>query len=218
MKIMSLILTVILILQLAACSNLPTTIHVTLSDYSYTPSTFTVPAGKEITLNLINKGFVSHAFIIFKLGADAGEKFGPEDGENIYWKVEVSPGKSATAKIHGACQIRQLLRDLWTWWASRSGYGWYLDCGRFVTGWETIPIGNRAISLTVRHRGTDRHDISLWRRGVANLLNAIHSLNCITHKIHQPGGDPSEFKSILEEKFKLFPKKTKLEGFQWYGI
>src|SRR5258706_1187218 len=97
-KISSLIMT-ILILQLAACNTTPTTIDVTLSDYKYTPNTFTIPAGKEITLNLKNDGFVSHMFIIFKLGTDAGVKFGPEDEENIYWKVEILPGKSATAKF-----------------------------------------------------------------------------------------------------------------------
>jgi uncharacterized cupredoxin-like copper-binding protein len=87
------------VLQLTACQHTPTTINVTLSDYSYTPDTFTIPAGKEITLHLKNQGFVSHMFIIFKLGTDAGEKFGPEDEKNIYWKTEVLPGKSATVKF-----------------------------------------------------------------------------------------------------------------------
>jgi uncharacterized cupredoxin-like copper-binding protein len=90
---------VILILQLAACNSLPTTVDVTLSDFKYTPNTFTVPAGKEITLNLKNEGFVSHQFIIFKLGTNAGEKYGLEDDTNIYWKTEVLPGKSVTAKF-----------------------------------------------------------------------------------------------------------------------
>jgi uncharacterized protein len=99
MKIRSCLLMVLFVVQLAACKTLPTTLDVTLSDYKYTPNTFTVAAGKEITLNLKNEGFVSHMFIIFKLGKDAGERFGPEDEENIYWKVEVLPGKSATAKF-----------------------------------------------------------------------------------------------------------------------
>jgi len=99
MKTISYLLMVILILQLAACNTLSTTVDVTLSDYKYTPNTFTVPAGKEITLNLKNDGFVSHMFIVFKLGTDAGEKFGPEDEKNIYWKVEILPGKSAVAKF-----------------------------------------------------------------------------------------------------------------------
>jgi uncharacterized cupredoxin-like copper-binding protein len=99
MKIRSLLLLSTLILQLTACNNSPTTINVTLSDYRYTPNSLTVPAGKEITLNLTNEGFVSHMFIIFRLGKDAGEKYDPKDVENIYWKVEVLPGKSATAKF-----------------------------------------------------------------------------------------------------------------------
>ena len=32
-----------------------------------------------------------------KLGQTAGEKFGDEDEENIYWEVEVQPGQSSTA-------------------------------------------------------------------------------------------------------------------------
>ena len=97
-KIFSL-LTVALIFQLAACNTLPTTIDVTLSDFKYTPNTLTVPAGKEITLNLKNEGFVSHQFIIFKLGTNAGEKYEPEDDVNIYWKTEILPGKSVTVKF-----------------------------------------------------------------------------------------------------------------------
>jgi uncharacterized cupredoxin-like copper-binding protein len=99
MNIRSLLFLLTLVLQLTACNNSPTTINVTLSDYRYTPSTFTVPAGREITLNLKNEGFVSHMFIIFNLGTNVGAKFGPEDKENIYWQVEVLPGKSATAKF-----------------------------------------------------------------------------------------------------------------------
>jgi uncharacterized cupredoxin-like copper-binding protein len=99
MKIRSLLSIVTLVLQLTACNQAPRTLNVILSDYNYTPDTFTVPAGNEITLNLTNQGFVSHMFIIFKLGTDAGTKYGPEDEENIYWKVEVLPGKSATAKF-----------------------------------------------------------------------------------------------------------------------
>ena len=97
MKIRRFLFLSFIALQLMACSQESTTLNVTLSDYNYTPSTLTVPAGKEITLNLDNQGFVSHTFIIFKLGTDAGEKYGPEDEQNIYWKFEVLPGHTATA-------------------------------------------------------------------------------------------------------------------------
>ena len=99
MKTISFLLISSLILQVTACSSLSTTFNVTLSDYKYTPNTFTVPAGKEITLNLKNEGFVSHMFSIFQLGTDAGEKFSHEDAENIYWQVDVLPNRSVTAKF-----------------------------------------------------------------------------------------------------------------------
>ena len=99
MKTITSFVRVILILQLAACNTLPTTLDVTLSDFKYTPNTFTVSAGKEITLNLKNEGFVSHQFVIFKLGTDPGVKLDPGDEKNIYWKVEILPGKTATAKF-----------------------------------------------------------------------------------------------------------------------
>lgn len=103
MKTKLLLLTLV-VLSLSACSREPTTLNVTMTDYKYTPDTFTVPAGKEITLNLDNQGFVSHTFVIFKLGTDAGEKYGPEDEANIYWKTEVLPGHSATATFTAPSQ------------------------------------------------------------------------------------------------------------------
>jgi len=95
-KLRSCLLLAAFLAQVSLCTILPTTLDVTLSDYRYTPDVLTVPAGREITLQLKNEGFVSHMFIIFKLGTDAGEKYGPEDEQNIYWKFEIPPGKSAT--------------------------------------------------------------------------------------------------------------------------
>jgi uncharacterized cupredoxin-like copper-binding protein len=85
-------------LILAACGGggPSTTINVTMTDFHFEPMEFTVPAGQEITVNAVNNGAVEHEFVIFKLGTDAGEKFGDEDEENIYWEVEVMPGQSVT--------------------------------------------------------------------------------------------------------------------------
>jgi len=77
---------------LSSCSGASRTIALTSSDYHFDPNTFTIPAGQEITVNIDNEGFVSHQFVIFKLGTDAGSKIGPEDQENIYWRFEVAPG------------------------------------------------------------------------------------------------------------------------------
>lgn len=80
-----------------SCGGASTTIDLTITDYHYEPDTFTIPAGQEITLNIDNQGFVSHQFVIFKLGVDAGGKIGPEDQENVYWRFEVLPGHADSA-------------------------------------------------------------------------------------------------------------------------
>jgi uncharacterized cupredoxin-like copper-binding protein len=83
---------------LAACGGggASPTINVTMTDFHFTPDTFTIPAGQEITVTATNDGAVEHEFVIFKLGTNAGDKFGPEDEENIYWEVEVQPGETKT--------------------------------------------------------------------------------------------------------------------------
>lgn len=85
-------------LVLSACGGgePSTTINVTMTDFAFTPNTFTIPADQEITVKAVNNGAVEHEFVIFKLGTNAGETFGDEDEENIYWEVEVLPGQSAT--------------------------------------------------------------------------------------------------------------------------
>ncbi len=78
-------------ITLFACGKQgPTTnIEVNMVEFTFTPSEFTVPAGQEITVKATNNGAVRHDFVIFKLGTDAGEKFGPEDKANVYWQVEL---------------------------------------------------------------------------------------------------------------------------------
>jgi uncharacterized cupredoxin-like copper-binding protein len=86
-------------LTLAACGGgkgPSTTIDLTMTDFRYEPSEFVVPAGKEITLNATNNGAVVHEFVLMKYGTNIGEKFGDEDEGNIYWEVEVEPGKSVS--------------------------------------------------------------------------------------------------------------------------
>jgi uncharacterized cupredoxin-like copper-binding protein len=98
-KHLSLILVLFgLSLVLSACGGggPSTTLDITMTDFKFEPTEFTVPAGQEITVNATNNGAVEHEFVIFKLGTDAGEKFGDEDEENIYWEVEVFPGQSAS--------------------------------------------------------------------------------------------------------------------------
>jgi len=87
---------VLLSLTLVSCgaSGPTTTIDVTLTDFQFQPSQYTVPAGQEITLNSTNSGAVVHNFVIMELGTSAGPMFDDEDVPNVYWEVELQPGGS----------------------------------------------------------------------------------------------------------------------------
>ena len=91
-SIVPILLSLFLLLVSCGGNRLPTTFDVTMSDYKFTPDTIVVPAGETITLNFTNKGFVSHKYVIFKLGTTAGKSYGDEDAVNIYWSFEVLPG------------------------------------------------------------------------------------------------------------------------------
>ena len=82
----------------SACSSGPS-INVTLTDFAYTPNTFTVPAGAQVTLHAKNSGTVEHEFAIMKKGTSVTPPFGDKDEGNIFWELdEIQPGepKSAT--------------------------------------------------------------------------------------------------------------------------
>ena len=91
----------LLSLALSSCGagGPSTTINISMTDFKFEPMEFTVPAGQEITVNATNNGAVEHEFVIFNFGQTAGEKFGDEDEENIYWEVEVQPGQSTSASF-----------------------------------------------------------------------------------------------------------------------
>jgi uncharacterized cupredoxin-like copper-binding protein len=94
----SLFVLLVLAFVLTACGGggPSTTIDVTFSEFTFMPTEFTIPAGQEIMITGKNEGAVEHEFVIFKLGTDAGDSFGPEDEENIFWELQVLPGESKT--------------------------------------------------------------------------------------------------------------------------
>ena len=69
-----------------------TTIDVTMTDFRFMPDQFTIPAGKDITINATNNGAVVHNFVLMKLGTNAGDTWGDEDIPNIFWEMELQPG------------------------------------------------------------------------------------------------------------------------------
>ncbi len=77
-----------------------TTLTVDLADFTFLPATFTVPAGKEITVSVTNKGANVHEFVIMKSGIKVNPPFGDKDEGNIYWEIDdVQPGQTKTGKF-----------------------------------------------------------------------------------------------------------------------
>ena len=86
----------------AACSSGSkgsTTLSVELKDFSFSPATFTIPAGKEITLSMNNTGKVVHEFVILKAGQAVTVPFDADDEPKVFWEAEVEAGKSETFKF-----------------------------------------------------------------------------------------------------------------------
>lgn len=92
----SVLLTLSVVLTACGSGGPSKKLKITMTEFKYDPIENTVPAGEEITLNLKNDGAVLHEYVIMKHGLSAGEAFGPEDEDNIYWEVEVDPGKSTS--------------------------------------------------------------------------------------------------------------------------
>ena len=83
---------------LAACSGPQgpsKSLNVTMTDFVFSPNTFTVPAGEQISFSATNNGAVTHSFVIMKSGVQVAGHFTDTDKPNIYWDVEqIAPGQS----------------------------------------------------------------------------------------------------------------------------
>jgi uncharacterized cupredoxin-like copper-binding protein len=93
----------ILSILLTACgaaspaNNASTTLNVDMSEFMFTPSTYTIPAGKEITVKLKNSGAVDHDFIILKKDVEINGSFDHEKHANdMILHAVLKPGESGT--------------------------------------------------------------------------------------------------------------------------
>jgi uncharacterized cupredoxin-like copper-binding protein len=79
-----------------------TEIDVSMEEFMFTPTEWTVAADEEITVNLENNGSVEHEFVILQSGVTVGSEADlPETEEElladfVYWEDEVEPGESKT--------------------------------------------------------------------------------------------------------------------------
>ena len=89
-----------LLLTLTACGGAGTaskSINVTITDFAFSPNSFTVHASDQISFTAQNNGSNVHDFVIMKLGKDISGYFTDADRPNIYWgKENIDPGTSFT--------------------------------------------------------------------------------------------------------------------------
>lgn len=97
-----LIVAVPLMLLLSACGGASTSIKAELSDFQFSPTTWKVVAGEEITIELTNNGSVDHEWVILQPGVTIDSEADlPATEEElladfVYWEDEVEKGDSKT--------------------------------------------------------------------------------------------------------------------------
>lgn len=87
-------------LVLAACgggggsSTGGTNISATMTDFKFDPSTWTVPAGKQVSLKLTNSGSVEHSWVL--MSKPISGSFTDADKANVLFSKTVPAGQSDT--------------------------------------------------------------------------------------------------------------------------
>ena len=85
----SVLLVLAAVLILAACgSSNKTTLNVTATDTGYDSTTYTVPAGAQVTVNMTNNGVLEHEFAVLKKDQHVTPPFGEKDEDKILWELD----------------------------------------------------------------------------------------------------------------------------------
>lgn len=99
------ILALLLVFALSSCGGTSNSLHIVMTDFAFTPNTFSVPAGQVISLQLTNNGAATHSFIIMKAGKEVKSHFTDADQPNVYWEqLAVAPGQSVNATFTAPSQ------------------------------------------------------------------------------------------------------------------
>jgi plastocyanin len=83
-----------LALTLTACGSKKATLNVTATDQGYDSSTYTVPAGAEVTVNMTNNGAAAHVFAVLKRGEHVTPPYKPTDEDKIFWELVAKAGET----------------------------------------------------------------------------------------------------------------------------
>lgn len=93
---MLVVVIVMVLFGLSGCGSKGVNLSVEMTDFKFTPDTFTVPAGSTVNLKMHNMGALEHEYVIMVLGTDATVPFDSDDEPNIYWEHELEVGGEET--------------------------------------------------------------------------------------------------------------------------
>jgi plastocyanin len=85
-----------------------TALSVTATEFAFDPDRSTVPAGEEITLDLVNEGTIEHEWVIIEQGTQIASTAEFEE-DMVVWEIEADAGEtemgSFTAPEAGTYQV-----------------------------------------------------------------------------------------------------------------
>ena len=80
---------------LAGCGGPKTAeLSVSMSEFSFSPSSVSVPAGAEVTLNLTNSGTIEHNWVLLDAGYEASAPFDADDQAEVVAETKVAAGET----------------------------------------------------------------------------------------------------------------------------
>jgi plastocyanin len=84
-------------LALVACGPKKASLSASMTDFKYEPTSWTVPAGAEVTLTLTNDGSVEHEWLLLDAGVTITPPFSEESvKDSILVDQDVDAGATAT--------------------------------------------------------------------------------------------------------------------------
>ena len=72
------------------------TLRVTTTDFQFSPKTWSVTSGEQVSLAITNTGKQDHEWVLLKPGTEVTIPFDDDDEAKVFWEIEAKPGESKT--------------------------------------------------------------------------------------------------------------------------